>query len=1276
MDRNSESSMNIKNIVGFLSIFIFFIIITGNASALTNVDSCQTLSSAGETYLLNASIEDSTSSTCFQFNADNITFDCSGFTINMTNTSSGSVVFSIGNTANSVIKNCIVYAQGHNNSVNVQTSGVSNLTYQNNSVYVDGISWHGNANDNIVNMIGNYFNQTCFDGGFEPSFSVSGVYINYDNNVLDANCNNTAHIGTNIFQQLNYSTITNSVFNIYGRAEEPLTFHGIHGNVIDNITINATNLQDASAGMVGRFCCGTDNIFRNSRMYLNWTFNIYAVNYVGNNITWDNIYMEATGNDLTMLIFDYDNVTIKNSVFKGMVQRTDGSHVNLYPNNITLNNLIMDNITSDRYISFNNAIAGDSWNLTNSYYDRGIVVANVSNTLSINSNYLNYSSGNNLQLDSASNYNNIWNNTFDTGNVADSGTGNIYCVVAVGNSYINGATYSGSDPTCGSCSCPLNSCHTLSTENETYTLNASIIDSISPCISFMANGTTLNCNGFYINETSAVPAISIGTPLHDVTIKNCNIYAMNCSGTATNPSQGIASNTYQNNLLIFNNTMHICGSGIQNGATGSNNVSVISNNFYLYNWTTLGTSGGFMQWRNISNLNYSNNYLQINTLSNGTVAGNAFEMGAYLENATFLNNRMDLYGTFNRGFHMGVVAPTLLSRNYYVDNLTIMCQNCSTNGVFAPNNITDAIITNVNIITDRGNGIVLASTYASNISMENITLHGNLGLNTGLIITATASGVSNVSMVNFNVSGFATGISILGNFVNIDRSVIFNNVGSGIISASNTNNTAITNSEIYNAYPPIFNAGIAGISVGGSNFNLTLSNLSLHDNWLNSSSVPFPVLRDLVFTPSNQNQCNSTFITNVNTTGNLPFLWYNYTVNIANWSGNFSDIILCNADNSVLNNLTSTITGSILYVFHSDNVTITNLFSDNSNNQRTFDTCNNAFAQNIFVNNSGSASALAFTNSNGTARNIYSYNTGRLFSCQTTSNCILTDSIAYNTNPFRISLVGTAQIGFNSRATLNNITSTISTEDILVTSASAGIPTEVNISNFVSIGAINNSVNMDNRFTNVTMNILNSVLGSKITERCSSLATNNCAMKNTLNLYNTTLLNGYNISTNSTMNVYWNLTVLNPQSANVIINDTNNVTVASFNDSESFWLLQYNVSAGNFTVLSNPYILQATLAPFPTLVDTINLASSIIYNVNFGSPPTPPIIDPSSITGNLILTIGFGIMGLMAVLTLLGFTYVTSEGKPDTNAFIKLFVAIVIIVIMIVAVWQGIVLPP
>jgi hypothetical protein len=108
----------------------------------------------------------------------------------------------------------------------------------------------------------------------------------------------------------------------------------------------------------------------------------------------------------------------------------------------------------------------------------------------------------------------------------------------------------------------------------------------------------------------------------------------------------------------------------------------------------------------------------------------------------------------------------------------------------------------------------------------------------------------------------------------------------------------------------------------------------------------------------------------------------------------------------------------------------------------------------------------------------------------------------------------------------------------------------------------------------------------------------------------------------------------------------------------------------------NPYNFTITKSNYGSNSSELNVTSNSLTTVYLTLLHIPIIDQLPSITGQLVITLGFGIMGIMAVLSLLGFTYVTSTGKPDTNTFIKVFIAIVIIIIMIVGVWQGIVLPP
>jgi hypothetical protein len=79
------------------------------------------------------------------------------------------------------------------------------------------------------------------------------------------------------------------------------------------------------------------------------------------------------------------------------------------------------------------------------------------------------------------------------------------------------------------------------------------------------------------------------------------------------------------------------------------------------------------------------------------------------------------------------------------------------------------------------------------------------------------------------------------------------------------------------------------------------------------------------------------------------------------------------------------------------------------------------------------------------------------------------------------------------------------------------------------------------------------------------------------------------------------------------------------------------------------------------LVDVNQMSDYWLEDSVLGSMP--------SITGQLVVSLGFGIMGLFAVLTLIYASY-----AQDPETFIKIVISIIIIVLAIVAVWQGIVI--
>jgi parallel beta-helix repeat protein len=156
----------------------------GLVSAVTNVSSCGTLSTANETYVLNQSL--SSSGTCITIGADNITLDCgyygTRYLINGTGSNYGAYVNGKNNTT---VKNCDVFM--FNTGIYVLSS--NNGYYLNNNVsnntrkgfFLVSSSWNLIDNNQIMY---NDFNGDSYGG---LGLRISSSYNNITNNHADYN---------------------------------------------------------------------------------------------------------------------------------------------------------------------------------------------------------------------------------------------------------------------------------------------------------------------------------------------------------------------------------------------------------------------------------------------------------------------------------------------------------------------------------------------------------------------------------------------------------------------------------------------------------------------------------------------------------------------------------------------------------------------------------------------------------------------------------------------------------------------------------------------------------------------------------------------------------------------------------------------------------------------------------------------------------------------------------------------------------------------------------
>ncbi|MFH2027819.1 MAG: NosD domain-containing protein, partial [Nanoarchaeota archaeon] len=181
--------------------------------------------------------------------------------------------------------------------------------------------------------------------------------------------------------------------------------------------------------------------------------------------------------------------------------------------------------------------------------------------------------------------------------------------------------------------------------------------------------------------------------------------------------------------------------------------------------------------------------------------------------------------------------------------------------------------------------------------------------------------------------------------------------------------------------------------VNNNTFVDVTANGSLYGFYLNSagstkiinSTIKDNSQYDIFIQPYSTNYCND-LVENTIGTGDKPIVYFNETVNLQNWDNNFSEMILCNADNSVLSNikLDGTKTGIILAMTDNailDNINITN----NYIGLRLYSSTNNIIKNSYFEGNGDGIYASAnnnvfnatyvFNNSRGIALDSSDYNT-------------------------------------------------------------------------------------------------------------------------------------------------------------------------------------------------------------------------------------------------------------------------------------------------------------
>lgn len=407
-----------------LVLTLCFLVMISSASALTEIDSCQTLTNASETYQLNASIVDSSSGgSCINASADGIILDCDGFTINGSSVSDG--LYFTNN--NILVRNCVIEYFVTGVSFNGDNATLLDSIVRNsNTRGIEILSQTTSLIDNV----------TSLENGNGSEFDDAGIHLQGSNNAV---VNNSVITDSGSFGIYTWNFNTLAIYNtdVDNSGKEGIMIDSLGGTVtIINVNINGTT---ANGNMR---LDGTDNILvRDTIVESGYNVGIYA--YQTSNVILDNITSinagKPSGSGDGIAVSESDNITIINSnvvdsdcraIHLGWVNNTvienvtlgnDGSHEGLWFEleviNVTVDNLHVSR--GSQGASFNsttNAVINNA-NFTNATFSgvliwdsTDITMTNINSSDNGNEGFKIDGSGSNITLSNI-----IANNNYDYG---------------------------------------------------------------------------------------------------------------------------------------------------------------------------------------------------------------------------------------------------------------------------------------------------------------------------------------------------------------------------------------------------------------------------------------------------------------------------------------------------------------------------------------------------------------------------------------------------------------------------------------------------------------------------------------------------------------------------------------------------------------------------------------------------------------------------------------------------------------------------------------------
>lgn len=569
-------------------------------------------------------------------------------------------------------------------------------------------------------------------------------------------------------------------------------------------------------------------------------------------------------------------------------------------------------------------------------------------------------------------------------------------------------------------------------------LNQSILNSsVTKCIDIQSNNVVFDCQGHKIQGNG----LSAETGLHiysdNQTIKNCifenwdnkniyvyasdNIYFENITSSGAYRNYGVGGSyvygygmmLYGNNIIInnshiYNNSVDIsfyifsaCNNKIIN-VTGTGNLPILffnQSSIEINNWHNNFSSMIFCKSKNINLTNISSN--NINDLHPASENRGTAIILSKVENSNIKNININ-------STKIGILTSSIKNLNY--SNLKFY--NNYLGASFSNYQNYPSYIYNLT----ANNNLVGIQTYGSdNYFIDSSFSNNNLY---GVYSRGSKDNYINCSFIDNRYGIYFYGSSN-DNYVN--NSIYENNINFGIKIYSSSGNN-ISNSlfngnkngiEITTSDPYLNNLEIFGGEYGlrlDRLVGLNLSNSKIYNN----------TYKDIYYKPTSNIYCDNINFYNVTNDKSNSYLYYNTQTTLNNIK-NISSLTLCDADGSVISNITinnSPVNQSFpITICHSENIILDYINSSNCKYGLDIYVVDNLTIRNSNFNNNYNYGIYASSLTNSQILNSTIKNNGNLELYLSGSNNYIYNNILTNkiysqsNNYFNYTIPGVGSIG-------------------------------------------------------------------------------------------------------------------------------------------------------------------------------------------------------------------------------------------------------------------------